>query len=236
MGAAGSALLALAGSCFRVTVFDWLCQRHKVDPLRITSVSLIDTGIASLMCVGSAYQTLMVCEPASSAVIELGLPAPGSWGTPSAAVSTTVPVSAGGGPECPTTAASSCAAVRAGSSGAAWATLIMEPAVTPAVTATTPAGTAHRVRREIFSNGFIAPHSAVSGGAGWRLTRPIKPGLRPLPVDLAGIANHAAWLLCSSCEPDWAGTHASSGAREAWLCGCSWWRTNGGSLPPSAGA
>src|ERR1035441_688795 len=124
----------------------------------------------------------MVCEPASSAVMELGVAA------------------TGGGLECPATAASSCAALRAGSSGAAWATLIMEPAVTPAVMATTPAGTAHRARREIFSNGFIAPHSAVSGGAGWGLTRPIGPGLRPLPVDLAGIAHHAAWLLWSSCE------------------------------------
>jgi len=42
-------LEALAGSCFLVTVFDWLCQSQTVDPLRITSVSLIDTGIASLM-------------------------------------------------------------------------------------------------------------------------------------------------------------------------------------------
>ena len=51
---------------------------------------------------------------------------------PSDAVSTTVPVSAGSGAVRPATEASSCAGVRSGSSGEAWALPIMEPAVTAA--------------------------------------------------------------------------------------------------------
>ena len=149
-----ASLLILAGSCLRVTVLDWLCHSHRVDPLRITSVSLIESGMASLMCAGSEYQILMVCEPASSEVIDVGLPVPGSWGTPSAAVSTTVPVS-GGRLAGRATAASSWAALRAGSSGEAWATVITDTAVTAAATATAPAGTAHRAWRGSFSRGFI---------------------------------------------------------------------------------
>ena len=118
---AGAAALALAGSCIRVTVFELLCQTETWRPSRITSVSLICTGTASRMCWGSAYQTLMVCDPASSDVMEFWLLAPGSCGRPSDAVSTTVPVRAGGGAAWPATEASSCAGVRSGSSGEACA-------------------------------------------------------------------------------------------------------------------
>ena len=116
------------------------------------------------MCWGSAYQTLIVCDPAISAVIEFGLPVPGSCGMPSDAVSTTVPVRAGGGAVRPATEARSCAGVRTGSSGEAWALLIMVPAVTAAARVTAPAGIAHLARREIVGSVFIAqPHSSPCG-------------------------------------------------------------------------
>ena len=85
--------------------------------MRIRSLSLSCTGTASRMCWGSAYQTLIVCDPASSDVMEFWLLVPGSCGRPSDAVSTTVPVRAGSGALRPATDASSCAGVRAGSSG-----------------------------------------------------------------------------------------------------------------------
>ena len=69
---------SLAGSCIRVTVFELLCQTQTWRPLRIRSVSLSCTGTASRICVGSAYQTLIVCDPASSAVMEFGSAIPGS--------------------------------------------------------------------------------------------------------------------------------------------------------------
>jgi hypothetical protein len=67
-----------AGHCMRVTVLELLCQTQPWRPLRITSVSDIVTGTASRICVGSAYQILIVCEPASSAVTEFGSAEPGS--------------------------------------------------------------------------------------------------------------------------------------------------------------
>ena len=157
-GTAAAGLAArpsLAGSCIRVTVFDLLCQTQTWLPSRIRSVSLICTGTASRICVGSAYQTLIVCDPASRDVMEVGSLPPGSCGRPSDAVSTTVPVSAGSGAVRPATAASSCAGVRSGSSGEAWAVLIMVPAVTAPARATAPAGTAHLARREILGSVFI---------------------------------------------------------------------------------
>src|SRR5580693_177331 len=59
----------------------------------------------------------MVCDPVSSAAIEVGLPVSGSAGRPSETVSSTVPVSAGAWPSA--TAASSWAGVRGGSTGRA---------------------------------------------------------------------------------------------------------------------
>ena len=156
---------ASAGTCIRVTVFELLCQTQAWRPLRIRSVSLIITGTASRTCAGSAYQTLIVCEPASSAVAEFGSAAPGSCGMPSDAVSTTVPVRAGSGPVRPATEASSCAGVRSGSSGDAWAVLIMVPAVTAAARTTAPPGTAHLARRENVGSVFIP-----------NLTRPVRVG------------------------------------------------------------
>ena len=175
---AGMACLsAPAGIWIRVTVFELLCHTDTWRPLRITSVSLSVTGTASRICEGSAYQTLIVCDPASSAVMEFGLPVPGSCGMPSDAVSTTVPVSAGSGAVRPATEASSCAGVRSGSSGEAWALLITDPAVTAPARATAPAGMAHLARREIVGSVFIAqPHSSPCGLAArarpWAVTGP----------------------------------------------------------------
>ena len=183
MGLAGAACRpALAGSCIRVTVFELLCQTQVWRPLRIRSVSLICTGIASRTCWGSAYQILMVCDPASSDVMEFWSLAPGSCGRPSEAVSTTVPVRAGSGAVRPATDASSCAGVRSGSSGEAWAVLIMVPAVTAPARATAPAGIAHLARRDIHGSVFIVnltrpragrPHGSSVGSRG--------PGGNPRP-------------------------------------------------------
>ena len=85
----------------------------------------------------------MVCEPVTSDAIEVGLPVCGRAGSPRLVVSTTVPVSAG--IFCvDAMSASSCAGVFGGRSGAAWATVIMEPAIAPPATTTATAGTAHR--------------------------------------------------------------------------------------------
>src|SRR6516162_5632159 len=101
------------------------------------SLSPSCTGAASRSRAGPPYQTLSVCDPASSEVIEVGLWSPGSCGTPSEAVSTTVPVSCGG----------------------ACATVIAEIVATAATTAMTPAGTAHLPRRENLGMADIdAPH------------------------------------------------------------------------------
>ena len=73
----------------------------------------------------------------------------GSAGSPSDAVSTTVPASGGG--VVPATSASNCAAVRDGSDGAAAAAATMDPASSPPATATIPAGTAHLALRGKFA-------------------------------------------------------------------------------------
>src|SRR5215469_15810695 len=148
-----------AGSRKRVTESVLLCQSQAVWPLRINSLSPSCTGAASRSRPGPPYQILSVCDPASSEVIEVGLSSPGSCGTPSDAVSTTVPVSCGGAELSPATAASSSAGVRAGSTGAACATVMAEIVATAATTATTPAGTAHLPRRENLGMADMdAPH------------------------------------------------------------------------------
>ena len=76
---------------------------------------------------------------------------------PSAALSTTVPVSGGGGPVRAASAASSWAGVFTGSSGDAdAAALIRTPAVTAPAMATAPEGTAHRARRENVGSAVMA--------------------------------------------------------------------------------
>ncbi len=137
-----------AGIRYLVTESELLCHSHAVVPLRIRSVSPNCTGAARRSFRGPSYQIFSVCDPASSDVIEFGFCAPGSCGMPSAAVSTTVPVSGGMVPRSPATAASSCAGVRGGSAGAACATVMAEAMPTPATTATTPVGTTQRLRRE----------------------------------------------------------------------------------------
>jgi hypothetical protein len=117
-----------------------------VLPSLITSLSLSDEGTASRKCRGLAYHTRIVCDPVSSEDSEVGLPVAGSEGSPNDAVSTTVPVS--GGAVASATWASSWAGVRVGSPGAAEAEEISDPARTPPVTTSAPAGTAHRARRD----------------------------------------------------------------------------------------
>ena len=95
-----------------------------------------------------------MCEPLSSDVTEVGWSIPGRSGRPSDALSTTVPVSAGAGPVRAATAASSCAGVRCGRAGLAWAVLISAPAMTAPTAASAPAGTAHRALGE----NFMRPH------------------------------------------------------------------------------
>ena len=94
----------------------------------------------------------------SSEDSEVGFPVAGSAGRPNEAVSTTVPVS--GGVVESATSASSWAAVRAGSPGAAWADEISDPARTPPVTTSAPAGIAHLARRDSFGSLNHVSHSA----------------------------------------------------------------------------
>src|SRR6516165_4340387 len=85
----------------------------------------------------------MVCEPVISETSEVGLPVWGRAGSPRLVVSTTVPVS--GGIFCvEAMAASSCAGVFGGRSGAAWAMVTADPAIAPPAITTATAGTAHR--------------------------------------------------------------------------------------------
>src|SRR5215471_2378804 len=143
------------GSKILVTESELLCHSQAVVPLRMKSVSLMVSGTARRTRWGPSYQTLTVCDPASSEVIELGFALPGSCGIPSEAVSTTVPVSGGTAPG-PATAASSCAGVRGGSAGAACATVIADAMPTAATAATAPAGTTHRLRRENFGTAAMS--------------------------------------------------------------------------------
>ena len=131
-----------------MTLFSVLCHSQAVRPSLITSLSLSDCGTASRKWPGLAYHTRIVCDPVSSEDSEVGFPVAGSEGSPNEAVSTTVPVS-GGGVES-ATSASSWAAVRAGSPGAACAAVISEPARTPPVMTSAPAGIAHLARRDSF--------------------------------------------------------------------------------------
>ena len=131
-----------------MTLFRVLCHSHAVRPFLITSLSLSDCGTASRKCPGLAYHTRIVCDPVSSADSDVGFPVAGSAGKPNEAVSTTVPVS--GGVVESATSASSWAGVRAGSPGAAWAVEISDPAKTPPVITSAPAGTAHLARRDNF--------------------------------------------------------------------------------------
>ena len=78
-----------------VTVFCVLSHSQALLPLRMMSLSLMLWGTATRKCWGSAYQTRIVCEPVSREAIEVGLEVPGSDGSPSDEVSTTVPVSGG---------------------------------------------------------------------------------------------------------------------------------------------
>ena len=200
------------GTCIRVTVFDLLCQTQTWRPLRIRSVSLIVTGTASRTCAGSAYQTLIVCDPASSAVMEFGSPVPGSCGRPSDAVSTTVPVRAGSGAVRPATEASSCAGVRSGSSGDAWAVLISEPAVTPAARTTAPAGIAHLARRENVGSVFISQPHLPRAGRPHRLVagpRAARPGRGRPAWTAAALVREAR----SPSGPVWARRTGSAGRR-----------------------
>ena len=72
----------------------------------------------------------------------------GRSGSPSAAFVTIVPLSADGTDLFAAIAAISCAGVRAGRAGAAWALVSTDPAATTPATATAPNGTAHRTWRE----------------------------------------------------------------------------------------
>ena len=92
---------------------------------------------------------------------------PGSRGSPSEVVSTTVPLSAGIC-DCAATSASSCAGVRAGNAGAACADGISAAAISPPVTASAPAGTIHRALRDIF--GYIPISPTVPGPPADRVT------------------------------------------------------------------
>ena len=153
-----------AGSAYWVTVLAVLCHSHAVSPSVITSVSLSGSGTASRKCRGPAYHTLTVCDPVSRDAIEVGLAVPGRLGRPSEAVSTTVPVS--GGVVESATWASSCAGVRDGSPGEAWATEISDPASTPPVMMSAPAGTAHLARLDSFGTATMTPHP-LSKRTGW---------------------------------------------------------------------
>src|SRR5260370_35888909 len=108
----------------------------------------LSTGAGGRRGPGPPYQILSVCDPASRDVIEVGLSSPGSCGTPSEAVSTTVPVSRGGAEWSPASAASSSPGVRGGSAGAARAIVMAGTAATARAHAPTPPGTAHPPRRE----------------------------------------------------------------------------------------
>ena len=145
---------APAGSAMCVTALVELSHSQALLPFLMTSLSVMLCGTASRKCAGSENHTLIVCAPASSDGREAGSPVGGSAGRPSDAVSTTVPVS-GGADVLAASAASSCAGVRDGSSGAAWAAGITDPASTPPATATAPAGTAHRTRRGRFTLCFM---------------------------------------------------------------------------------
>ncbi len=139
-----------------MTVFAVLCHTHAVLPSAIRSVSLSCSGTARRKCRGLEYQTLTVCDPVSREAIEVGSAVPGRLGRPSEVVSTTVPVS--GGVEESATWTRSCAGVRGGSPGEAWATEISDPAITAPMMTTAPMGTAHLVRRDSFGTAAMTPH------------------------------------------------------------------------------
>src|SRR5262249_44839632 len=135
---------ACAGRVNLVTLFRVLCHSHAVRPSLITSLSLSDWGTASRKCPGLAYHTPTGGDPVSSDDGDVGCRVGGSGGRPNEAVSTTVPVSGGVVESAPS--ASSWAAVRGGSPGAAWAAEISDPASPPPVMTSAPAGMTHRDR------------------------------------------------------------------------------------------
>src|SRR6266516_4822093 len=157
----------LAGSMIRCTEFDLLCQTQPVPPLRITSVSPSGTGRASRKWAGSEYQSLIVCDPDSIDSSDDGSCCPGSWGMPSAADSTTVPLICGGVAAWLASAEISWAGLRAGRAGEAAAAVAIDAAVTAATTATAPAGTAHRARRggcDVVGMSFMATSHSLRPG------------------------------------------------------------------------
>src|SRR5579859_5013438 len=91
----------------------------------------------------------------------VGLPVCGSWGRPSEAVSTTVPV-IGGTFWSPLMLASSCAGVLSGRFGDAWAAGICKAATVTAVTATAAPGTAQRARLDNLTRMLLHPSSGSS--------------------------------------------------------------------------
>src|ERR1022692_3044919 len=102
----------------------------------------------------------------------------GSAGSPSDAVSTTVPASGGG--VFPAASAINCAAVRGGSDGAAAAAETMDPASMPPAAATIPAGTAHLALRGRFAGFFMTlrlsfPRLGLLALASW-VTQPFSVG------------------------------------------------------------
>src|SRR5262249_6524368 len=118
------------------------------------------------MWAGSAYQSLIVCEPDSSDSTDEGFCCPGSSGMPRSADSTTVPLIAGGVATWLASAVSSWAGVRAGRAGDAAATVAIDAAVTAATTATAPPGCTHRARREVLGRSFMATSHSLRPGRG----------------------------------------------------------------------
>ena len=142
----------------------WLSQSQTLRPSRRTSVSPMDTGTATRTLAGPSYQILNVCVPDSSERPDSGSDEPGRSGRPSDAVSWTVAVIADGSAAGLSTAASSCAVVRAGSAGVAWPRAITDPATTIPTAATAPTGTAHLAWRP--RSKFVAALTGTSRGGG----------------------------------------------------------------------
>src|SRR5579875_6071 len=177
-----------------VAVFVLLCPSHRSRPFLTRSLSLMSCGSEILKRAGPASATLIVCEPVSSDAMDAGSSLPGSWGSPSDAVSTTVPVS-GGTDAVLATEASNCAGVRAGSAGAAWATETTDPAITPPVRATAPAGTAHRALRDRFAKRFMKPLQSHAAPVASR-ARPVCPQRDRFSMVTLRCHTQAVTVLC----------------------------------------
>src|SRR5215469_2067670 len=151
-----------AGSTMWVAWLVRLSQIQTSRPSRRRSASPRGTGIAILTRAGPSYQIRKLCVPDSSDSPDSGsaVEEPGSAGRPRFAVSWTVACRADGSADLASTAASSCAVLRAGSCGAACAPASADPAMTSPTAATAPAGAAQRAWRGSL---LIAP-MATSGG------------------------------------------------------------------------